>query len=81
MNIGLIVYSRTGHTRSVAMKLKEKLSACGNVVTLEQLETVGPVSLSATSAEVRAKPTIDAFEALVCASPVQGGGETKRRPR
>jgi len=33
MNIGMIVYSRTGHTLSVAMKLKEKLSIAGHMVT------------------------------------------------
>jgi hypothetical protein len=29
MNIGIIVYSQTNHTYSVAQKLKEKLSADG----------------------------------------------------
>ena len=73
MNIGIIVYSHTGHTLSVAMKLKEKLSAAGHVVTLEQIETAGPVSLSATSAELKTKPAIDTYEALVFGSPVRGG--------
>jgi len=73
MNIGMIVYSRTGHTLSVAMKLKEKLSIAGHMVTLEQLETAGPVSLSATSAELKTMPAIDAYEALVFGCPVQGG--------
>ena len=73
MKIGMIVYSRTGHTLSVAMKLKEKLSIAGHMVTLEQLETAGPVSLSATSAELETMPAIDAYEALVFGCPVQGG--------
>ena len=73
MNIGIIVYSRTGHTLSVATKLKEKLSAAGHMVTLEQLETAGPVSLSATSAALKTVPAIDTYEALVFGSPVQGG--------
>lgn len=73
MKIGIIVYSRTGHTLSVATKLKEKLSAAGHAVTLERLETTGPVSLSPTSAELKTKPSIDPYEALVFGSPVQGG--------
>jgi flavodoxin len=73
MNIGIIVYSRTGHTLSVATKLKEKLSAAGHAVTLERLEAIGPVSLSATSAELKTKPAIGAYEALVFGSPAQGG--------
>jgi len=73
MNIGIVVYSRTGHTLSVAMKLKEKLSAAGHMVTLEQLETAGPVSLGTTSAALKTMPAIETYEALVFGSPVQGG--------
>ena len=73
MNVGIIVYSRTGHTLAVAVKLKEKLSAAGHEVTLEQLETVGPLSLGATSAKLKTRPAIDAYEALVFGAPVQGG--------
>jgi flavodoxin len=73
MDIGIIVYSHTGHTLSVAMKLKERLSAIGHIVVLEQVETAGPVSLSATSAELKTKPVIDAYEAVVFGSPVRGG--------
>ena len=47
------------------MKLKEKLSIAGHMVTLEQLETAGPVSLSATSAELKTVPAIETYEALV----------------
>lgn len=42
MNIGIIVYSISGHTLSVAAKLGEKLSAAGHAVTLERLETEVP---------------------------------------
>jgi flavodoxin len=38
MNIAIVVYSRTGHTLSVARKLEERLTADGQTVTLEQLE-------------------------------------------
>lgn len=34
MNIGIVVYSYSGHTLSVAMKLKEKLAEIGYMVTL-----------------------------------------------
>ena len=73
MNIGLIVYSKTGHTLSVARRLKEKLSAAGHAVTLEQLETVGPVSPNAMSVELKTMPAIAAYDALVFGSPVWGG--------
>jgi flavodoxin len=73
MTIGIIVYSRTGHTLSVARRLEERLSADGYDVTLEQLETAGPVSPSATTAALKSKPSIDAYDALVLGSPVNGG--------
>lgn len=73
MNIGIIVYSQTGHTLSVAVRLKDKLSAAGHTVTLEQIETIGPVSPAGTSAELKTRPAIDAYEALVLCTPVWGG--------
>ncbi len=73
MDIGIIVYSRTGHTLSAARKLKEKLSADGHRVTLEQIETAGPVNRSATSARLKTKPAINAYQGLVLGCPVQGG--------
>lgn len=73
MNIGIVVYSHTGHTLSVATKLKGKLSADGHTVTLEQLETVAPLKMSDTTAELKVMPAIDAYDALVFACPVRGG--------
>jgi len=42
MNIGIIVYSWSGNTLSVAEKLQEKLSAAGHSVALEQVSVVFP---------------------------------------
>jgi flavodoxin len=39
--IGLIVYSQTGNTLSLAQKVEEKLPAAGHDVTLEHLKTIG----------------------------------------
>jgi len=41
MNIGIIVYSQTGNTLSIAKKLEEKLSAAGHSATLEEVKVVG----------------------------------------
>jgi NAD(P)H dehydrogenase (quinone) len=73
MNIGIIVYSRTGHTLSVAMKLKEKLSVAGHTVNLERVEVVGPDELGATDVQLKTKPETDPYDALVFGSPVRGG--------
>ena len=73
MNIGVIVYSRTGHTLSVAKALGEKLAAAGHAVTLEQVEAAGPVRPGATNVQIRTQPAIDGYEGLVFGSPVMGG--------
>ena len=73
LNIGIIVYSKTGHTLSVANRLKEKLSAAGHAVTLERLETVGEASPNDASVELKTMPAIDGYDALVFGSPVWGG--------
>ncbi len=73
MNIGIIVYSHTGHTFSVATKLKEALSAAGHSVTLESLETVAPLQMGDTTATLKTMPTVDAYDAVVFACPVRGG--------
>jgi len=73
INIGIIVYSRSGHTLSVAQGLQHKLSAAGHTATLTQVEAVEPVSPTATSVELKAWPEIDAYEALVIGAPSWGG--------
>jgi flavodoxin len=71
--VGIIVYSHTGRTLTVAERLKERLSEIGHSVTLERLETVGPASLSADTVELRTKPFVGGYDALVLGSPVRGG--------
>lgn len=73
MNIGIIVYSRTGHTLSVAMKLKEGLSTAGHMVNLERVEVLGPDELGATDVQLKTKPETDPYDGLVFGSPVRGG--------
>ena len=73
MHIGIIVYSHTGHTLSVARKLRAALSAAGHAVDLKQLRTVGSLPLNAETAELEAVPQIAGYDALVLGSPVRGG--------
>jgi flavodoxin len=73
MNIGIILYSFSGNTLSVAERLKETLSAAGHAVNLEQIATVGPGTLAAESGELKTKPAIDVYDGLVFGTPVRGG--------
>jgi flavodoxin len=67
MKIGIMVYSQTGHTLSVATKLQEALSAAGHEVHLE------PVRPGATDAPLETVPEVAPYDALVFATPVRGG--------
>jgi flavodoxin len=73
MQIGVVVYSHWGHTWSVAVKLREKLSAAGHVVALERIEPAGSIAVNARRAELKTKPAIDNYDAVVFGSPVWGG--------
>jgi flavodoxin len=73
MNIGIIVYSLSGHTMAVAQKLVERLESAGHTATLARVEVVGPATLNTEDAELKTKPAVDAYEALVLATPVRGG--------
>jgi len=73
MHIGIIVYSQTGHTLSVAARLKEKLAAAGHEVNLKRVETTGPVRPGTINVTLATKPEIATYDALVFGTPVQGG--------
>lgn len=70
MNIGMIVYSQTGHTLSVAETLRDKLIASGHGITLEQIEVEGDV---APGQEVHFKTLPDPapYDTLILAAPTQ----------
>jgi flavodoxin len=70
MNIGMIVYSQTGNTHSVALKLQEKLSAAGHTVTLERIAVTGEVQ-PGKPVQFATLPDAAKYEALVFGSPVQ----------
>lgn len=71
MNIGMVVYSQTGNTQSVAMQLKEKLAAAGHTVSMELLKPVGEVKPEMKDIRFEALPNLGQYDALVFASPVQ----------
>ncbi len=73
MDIGMLVYSLSGNTLSVAERLKESLTTTGHAVTLERVETVGPATLENEEAALRTRPTVTPCDALVLATPVRGG--------
>jgi hypothetical protein len=70
MNIGIIVYSQTGNTYSVALRLQEKLAATGHVATLERIEVVEVAP--AKPVQFKTLPDAGPYDALIFGAPVHG---------
>ena len=70
MNIGLIVYSQTGNTLSVAQKLEQALTKKGHSATLERIEVEGDVT-PGQPVQFKTLPSTEQYDALVFGSPVQ----------
>ena len=71
MNIGIIIYSRTGNTNSVALKLQEKLQAAGHSAHLEQLKVAGELKPGVKEVHFEVLPAVTKYDFLVFGSPVE----------
>ncbi|MBN1857869.1 flavodoxin [Candidatus Bipolaricaulota bacterium] len=71
MKIGIVVYSQTGHTLSVAEELKRKLDEAGHSVSLEQVSVVGGRKQGDRAFELDVTPGLGSYEALVLGSAVE----------
>ncbi|HOC06143.1 MAG TPA: flavodoxin family protein [Bacillota bacterium] len=69
MKIGIIVFSHTGNTLSVAEKLQAKLTAASHSVQLEQV-TAAEESPRAEKAGLRNAPDTSSYDMLIFATPV-----------
>jgi flavodoxin len=71
MKIGIVVYSQTEHTYSVAQKLQKRLQEKGNDVELERVVVKGEVHPGSKDMEFEIIPDVEKYDALVFGSPVQ----------
>jgi len=71
MNIGIIVYSQSGHTAEVAGKLKDRLIGADHSVQLERVTVVGERAPGAKAIEWENKPDVSGYEAVIFASYVE----------
>lgn len=70
MKIGIIVYSQTENTYSVAQKLQEKLKGAVNEVEIERATPVGDVHPGSKNIEFENNPDINEYDALIFGAPV-----------
>jgi NAD(P)H dehydrogenase (quinone) len=70
MKIGIIIYSQTEHTYSVATKLKEKLLADGHDPEIEKVIPTGEVHPGSKTIKFETQPRVDPYDALIFGAPV-----------
>jgi len=71
LKIGLIIYSLTGNTKNVAVKLKDKLSSAGHSVSLEEIKISGNTPAQPGKFQLTTIPDIDTYDQLIFGAPVQ----------
>jgi len=71
MKIGIVVYSWSGNTQSVAGKLKERLDAAGHEAALLRVQVVGERKQGAREFELDELPEIASYDGLVFGAAVE----------
>lgn len=71
MKIGIIYYSQTGHTRSVADKLAKALEEAGHEVGTEEIAIKGESPAQPGKFEIVRAPDAAGYDAVVFGAPVQ----------
>jgi hypothetical protein len=74
MKIGIIVYSQTGNTLSVATKLEESLSAAGHSATLEEAKVAGERKTGTRDFKLETLPSVEPYDVLVFGAAVEAFG-------
>jgi len=73
MNIGIFVYSKTGHTLLVAEKLQTALLQMGHKVALERVLASNESEMDPAKVVLSNSPSTQGYDMLVFAGPVNGG--------
>ena len=72
MKIGIIVHSQTGHTLSVAHKLREQFLNAGHTVSIERVAASNDTETNVDSVALTCAPKLDEFDMLIFGAPVCG---------
>ncbi|OPZ87978.1 MAG: Flavodoxin domain protein [Firmicutes bacterium ADurb.Bin419] len=70
MKIGIVVYSKTGNTMSVAQKMKQELLTVGHSVNIEQVTAVSEEPKSVEEVQLKNIPDVSGYDVLIFGSPV-----------
>ena len=70
MKIGIIIYSQTGNTLSVAQRLKKQLTDSGHTVTIERITTQNESDSKPDLVTLTNEPKTNDYDALIFGAPV-----------
>lgn len=70
MNVGIIVYSQTGNTLSVAQELGKALKSAGHTVSIARVEPENDDPRSRAPVRIKAAPDGSPYDVVIFASPV-----------
>lgn len=70
MKVGIIVYSKTGNTYSVAEKLKEALENAGHSANIERIEVIDEKQTDINKIQIQSNPNLEKYDAIVFGAPV-----------
>lgn len=71
MKVGIVVFSQTGNTFSVAGKLKEKLTEAGHDAEIQRVTITGEATPGSKNFQLNDRPDLQPYDAVVFAAPVQ----------
>jgi flavodoxin len=71
MKIGIIIYSKTGNTLSVADRIKFKLEDSGHTVSFERIEPLDENEQDFRKMSLKSMPDITKYDGVIFSSPVQ----------
>jgi len=71
MNIGIIVYSKSGNTESTARRVQESISTTGHQVKTELITIKGELKPGETNIEFENRPDPGEYDLLFFGAPVQ----------
>jgi len=72
MRVGIIIYSWTGNTYSVAKRIEERLLQTGHSVAVERIEIAGEKHPQGENFEIRVSPDVNSYDVVIFGSPVEG---------
>jgi NAD(P)H dehydrogenase (quinone) len=70
LKIGIIIYSQTEHTYSVAQKLQDKFIASGHDANLERILITEDSGSGSKKFEFKSQPDVNIYDALIFGAPV-----------